>query len=171
MTNDLEQNILSNVFFGKISASLSNKREIYISPLFGSSKVFLAKKLIASENQLIFLFPDVQSASEFSVELNELGLEKFLIGITEFKPEILQEKLTDISNRERFILVSTYELLNHKFPSKEKIEETTTKIEIGGNLSYNDLIEYFNLLNYQKDKFVEAPGDFSLRGCSESPGA
>ncbi len=164
MINNLKQNILNSDFIKEISDSLKANDKLFISPLFGSSKVFVAKELIADENQLIFLFPDVQSASEFSVELSELDLEKFLINITEFKSEILQEKITDISNREKFILVSTYELLNHKFPSKEKIEETTTKIEIGGNLSYNDLIEYFNLLKYQKDKFVEAPGDFSVRG-------
>ena len=164
MTKNIEDNILSSDFLKKISDSLKTNDKLFISPLFGSSKAFIAKKLIDREKQLIFLFPDVQSASEFSVELNELGLEKFLIGITEFKPEILQEKLTDISNHEKFILVSTYEVLNYKFPSKEKIDETTTKIEIGGDLSYNDLIEYFNLLNYQKDKFVEAPGDFTVRG-------
>ena len=164
MVNDLEQNILNSDFLNEISNSLRDNSKLFISPLFGSSKVFAAKKLIEKENQMVFLFPDVTSASEFAVELNVLELEKHSIGITEFKPEILQEKLTDISSRDKFILISTYELLNHLFPLKEKVDETTTKIELGGNLSYNDLIEYFNLLNYQKDKFVEAPGDFSVRG-------
>ncbi len=164
MITNLEQNIISSGFLNQIVSSLKNENKVFISPLFGSSKVFTAKKLIEREKQLIFLFPDVQTASEFCVELNVLGLEKFVISIVEFKPEILQEKITDISKKNKFILVSTYELLNHQFPSKEKIDKTTTRIELGGNLSYNDLIEYFNLLNYQKDKFVEAPGDFSVRG-------
>ncbi len=84
--------------------------------------------------------------------------------ITEFLPEVVQEKLTEISSKEKFILVSTYDLLNCIIPSKEKLEQKTTKIQTGGELNYDDLIEYLNLLNYQKDKFVEAPGDFSLRG-------
>ena len=164
MINDLEHNILKSDFLNEISNSLKDNIKLFISPLFGSSKVFIAKRLIEKENQIVFLFPDVTSASEFAVELNMLGLERYYVNITEFKPEVLQEKITDISNREKLILISTYELLNHQFPSKEKIDETTTRIELGGNLSYNDLIEYFNLLNYQKDKFVEAPGDFSVRG-------
>ena len=164
MTKNPEQNILSSDFVKEISDSLKDRDRLYISPLFGSSKVFAAKKLIEKEHQLIFLFPDVTLASEFAVELNVLGLDKYLISITEFKPEILQEKITDISSRDKFILVSTYELLNHQLPLKEKIDETTTHIELGGDLTYNDLVEYFNLLNYQKDKFVEAPGDFSVRG-------
>jgi transcription-repair coupling factor (superfamily II helicase) len=164
MTNNLEQNIISSNFLNNIPKALKDKSRVFISPLFGSSKVFAARKLIEKENQLIFFFPDVTSASEFLVELNVLGLEKYSIIINEFKPETLQEKITDISNREKFILISTYDLLSYQLPLKEKIDETTTRIEIGGNLSYNDLIEYFGLLNYQKDKFVEAPGDFSVRG-------
>jgi len=164
MINDLEHNILKSDFLKEIVNSLKDNNKLFISPLFGSSKVFITKRLIEKENQIVFLFPDVTSASEFAVELNMLGLERYYVNITEFKPEVLQEKITDISNREKLILISTYELLNHQFPSKEKIDETTTRIELGGNLSYNDLIEYFYLLNYQKDKFVEAPGDFSVRG-------
>jgi transcription-repair coupling factor (superfamily II helicase) len=164
MNKDLEQNISSSAFLKKISDSLKDKHILYISPLFGSSKVFTAKKLIEKEDQLIFLFPDVTLAAEFAVELNVLGLDKYSINITEFKADILQEKITNISNSKKFILVSTYELLNHQLPLKEKIDEITTHIELGGDLTYNDLIEYFNLLNYQRDKFVEAPGDFSVRG-------
>ena len=134
MINDLEQNILNSDFLNEISDSLRDNSKLFISPLFGSSKIFVAKKLIEKENQLVFLFPDITSVSEFAVELNVLGLEKLLISITEFKPEILQEKLTDLLNSDKFILISTYELLNHKLPPKEKLDETTTKIELGGNL-------------------------------------
>jgi len=35
---------------------------------------------------------------------------------------------------------------------------------VGGELKYDDLIEYLNLLVYTKDKFVEAPGYYSQRG-------
>jgi len=164
MNNNFTQNILNSNFIKKTTDSLKDNNNLFISPLYGSSKVFLVKRLIEKEKELIVLLPDVLSVSEFTVELNELGLEKLIISITEFKPEELQEKITDISKRNKFILVTTYEILNHNFPTKEKIERTTTKIEMGGNLSYNDLIQYFNLLNYQKDKFVEAPGDFSVRG-------
>jgi transcription-repair coupling factor (superfamily II helicase) len=164
MNKDLEQNISSCAFLKEISDSLKDRHILYISPLFGSSKVFTAKTLIEREDQLIFLFPDVTLAAEFAVELNVLGIDKHSINITEFKADILQQKITDISSLKKFILISTYELLNHQLPLKERIDETTTHIELGGDLTYNDLIEYFNLLNYQKDKFVEAPGDFSVRG-------
>lgn len=155
---------LKNVFSTSFSQIKNKKNPVFISPLTGSSKSFFVSELCSFENQIVVLFPDKQTALEFSVELDVLGFSKFLITITDFKEDVIQEKLTEISNKKNLILISTYELINCKMPSKEKVEKQTTKIQVGGDLSYNDLIEYLNLLDYQKDKFVEAPGDYSQRG-------
>ncbi|MEO8399741.1 MAG: CarD family transcriptional regulator, partial [Ignavibacteriaceae bacterium] len=140
------------------------QNNFYISPLFGSAKSFFIKKIIETENQAVVLLHDLQSVAELNVELNILGLEKKVIAFTEFTTETIQEKLTEISKRNKFILISSYELLNHELPTKKQVEDKTTKIQVGGEITYNDLIEYLNLLTYQKDKFVEAPGYFSQRG-------
>ncbi|MDR3666615.1 MAG: transcription-repair coupling factor [Ignavibacteriaceae bacterium] len=137
---------------------------VFISPLFGSSKSLLLLKLIENEKQILVLLPEIKSIEEFQVELDILNLSSNVIAITEFKPEFLQEKLTEISKKDKLILLADYNILNCEFPSKEKIDRSTTKISAGGELNYNEIIEYLNLLNYQKDKFVEAPGDYSLRG-------
>ncbi len=137
---------------------------IKTSPFFGSSKAIFISNLIGKENQIVVLLPDMQNVHEFFVELDVLGAAKFSLALTEFKPEEIQEKLTEISTRKKFILVSTYDLLNCKFPPKEKVSQALTQIQIGGDLTYSDLIEYLNLLNYTKDKFVEAPGYYSQRG-------
>jgi len=142
----------------------SNENQIYISPLTGSFKSFLLSKLIKNEKQIIVLLPEIKFVEELCVELNILGLSDKLISITEFKPESLQEKLTDIINRKNFILISSYKLLNYEFPEKEKLEQQTTKINLGAGIKYDELLEYLSLLNYQKDKFVGAPGEYSQRG-------
>jgi len=171
MTTDFSNDKIKSLFrnIGSLK-SLSGKlkdspeRIISVSPLFGSAKSLFVELMSGSENQLVVLFPGVQTASEFTVELSELGLLNQTISIIDFKPEAMQEKLTDILSRAKFILISTYELLSSELPAKKTVEGKTTKIQVGGNLTYNDLVEYLNLLNYQKDKFVEAPGDFSQRG-------
>ena len=38
--------------------------------------------------------------------------------LTELKPELIQEKLTEISKKTKIILVATYELLNCQLPLK-----------------------------------------------------
>ena len=141
-----------------------SQNHIYISPLFGASKSFFINQLSKTENQILLLLPDIQSVAELNVELNLIGLNKKTIAFTEFTPESIQEKLTEISKKKKFIIISSYDLLNYEFPTKDQIEQKTTNIQVGGDLIYDDLIEYLNLLTYQKDKFVEAPGYYSQRG-------
>jgi len=142
----------------KIFNALDKQQSIIrTTPLYGVSKSFFVSSLIKTNNQIVVLLPDIKSVDEFSVELNILGLSDYILSINEFKAESLQEKLTEIINRKKFILISTYELLLNEFPTKDKIDQKTTRVQIGGELSYSEIIEYLNLLNYQKDKFVEAP--------------
>ena len=72
---------------------------VFISPLFGSSKSLLILKLIESENQVVVLLPEIKAIEEFQVELDILNLSTYVIAITEYKPEFLQEKLTEISKK------------------------------------------------------------------------
>ncbi|MBZ0199884.1 MAG: DEAD/DEAH box helicase, partial [Ignavibacteriaceae bacterium] len=135
-----------------------------VSPLHGASKsIFISEKIKKEKNIVVFL-PDEKSVDEFYVELNVLGAEKNVVVINDFKPEFVQEKITDLSTRTNFILLSTYKILNCALPEKTSVAETTTVIDLNAQLGYEELIEYLNLLNYTKDKFVEIAGDYSVRG-------
>ena len=148
----------------KVNSNHFEDGVLYSSYLPGSSKSFLIFNLSKKQNQIVALFPSEKDVEEIFVELSEIELSDLIIAITDFSPENLQEKLTDLTSKEKFILISSYDLLNIEVPTREQIEQKTTKIQIGGDLSYNDLIEYLNLMNYTKDKFVEVPGDYSQRG-------
>jgi transcription-repair coupling factor (superfamily II helicase) len=136
----------------------------FISPLYGSSKSFAVKDLLDKNDQIVLLLSDIKLVNETKVELNVLCLADSLIVIDDFNLESIQEKITEISKRKKFVLITTYEILNLKLPDKEKINHLTTKVSVGGDLKYDDLIEYLNLLVYTRDKFVEAPGYYSQRG-------
>jgi transcription-repair coupling factor (superfamily II helicase) len=142
----------------------SGGKKLFVSPFSGSSGSLFIRQIAQEEKQIVLLLPTIQRVNEVMVELSILGLENSIVAADDLNPEILQEKLTDINRRKDFILLSTYELLKLRLPSKDNIEQNTTGIEVGGNLSYNDLIEYFNEINYNKDKFVDQPGDFAVRG-------
>ncbi len=163
-TEFIENFAADNEKLSNVIELLSKKRVARTSPLFGSLKSLFVKHLFKFEKQIVILLPDVQSITEFIVELDVLGISKHVLALTELKSESLQEKLTEISKLEKFILAASYDLLNCLLPQKEQIEQKTTKIQAGGELTYNDILEYLNLLNYTKDKFVEAPGYFSQRG-------
>jgi len=142
----------------------TQQEKIFISPFAGSSKSLFIKNIVEREDQILLLCPTVQSVNEAKVELSILELEDLVVSVDELNAETLQERLTDLNKRNKFILISTYEILKLKLPSKNAIDKNTTKVEIGGNLTYNDLIEYFNTINYNRDKFVDGPGDFAVRG-------
>ncbi|MDP1994379.1 MAG: transcription-repair coupling factor [Ignavibacteria bacterium] len=165
MKQPFEQIIDKIESFGVLEEKIKAREKcVYVSPFSGSSKSLMVKKIAHLENQILLLLSSVQTVNEVKVELSILGLEKFVVAADDLSPEMLQEKLTDLNSRKNFVLLSTYELLKLKLPSKQNIEANTTNIEIGGNLSYDDLIEYFNAINYNRDKYVEQPGDFAVRG-------
>lgn len=137
---------------------------IFCSQLHGASKTFCALEIFKDENQIIILQPESKSAEETYVELNLLGLEEQLVLWNEFSTEVIQEKLTKISHIKKLILISTYDLIALKLPAQDRINKSTTVIKAGGEIKYDELIEYLNILNYKQDKFVEVPGEFSVRG-------
>ncbi len=137
---------------------------IFCSPLFGISKLLFTSSLFNNEEQILLLLPDSRTAEEIYIELNELGLGESSILIEDVIPESVQGKLTTLLKPRKFILVSTYALLNLKLPSREENEKSTILIYPDTMTGYTELIEYLNLFNYQRESFVEAPGDFSVRG-------
>ncbi len=147
----------------KVTA-LKPKERLYISPFYGSSRNLFVKSLTENQKQILVFCPTIQSVNETKVELSILGLEEILITIDNLNPDTLQERLTEINLKEKFILLSTYDLLKIKLPSQKTIENKTTRISVGGNLSYDELIEYLNLINYNNDKYIDSPGSYAVRG-------
>jgi len=168
MKFEILKRILNACLFDGVVDKLRQPRKIsepvFCSPLNGVSKSLLILKLNETEDQIVLLLPDSKSTEEIFIELNILGLGEQLILLEEFSHDAVQEKLTKISRMKKYVLVSTYELLALRLPTKEQVEKTTTLIQTGGKIKYDELIEYLNLLNYQRDKFIEAPGEFSVRG-------
>ncbi|MGK9477638.1 transcription-repair coupling factor [Melioribacter sp. OK-6-Me] len=151
--------------FKKLSDLLEQRqRKVFVSPLEGSFKSLFVQSFFRKGKQILLLTSSLTELKELSVELALLGLSDDLIVLEDFEGDVVQEKLTDISNRKSFILVSTYELLKEKFPSRDALGKSTTKVEIGGELPYDQLIEYLNLINYDQDKYVDQPGEYALRG-------
>lgn len=146
----------------KLSSKKSNI--LYSTPLSGSAKSLFVSRIAEKEAQIILLLPDIQSVNEIRVELSILGCDKSIVSIEDFKLETLQERLTGLNSRKHLILLSTYELLKLKLPAKNQLEKNTTVLRTGGNIGYDELIEYLNLLNYTKVKFVENIGEYSIRG-------
>ena len=137
---------------------------IFVSPLHGSTKSLFLKRLIKSKSQILMLSPSIKEVNETKVEMDVLGLSENTIAIDKLTNDSLQESLTDLNNRDKVILLSTYDILKVKLPSKENVENTTTRLEVGSEITYDEVIEYMSMLNYNREQFVGSPGEFAVRG-------
>lgn len=143
----------------------NNKENIsYISGLPGSSGSLLIKLLSTSEKNILVLTQGIQRVNELKVELNVLGLGNETVALDELNRETLQQRLTSISKKERLIIIAPYEILKIKLPQKLELEKNTLQLHVGAEISYEELLEYLGMYSYKKDKYVESPGDFAVRG-------
>ena len=70
--------------------------------------------MLDKNEQIVLLLSDIKLVNETKVELNVLGLADSLIVIDDFNLESIQEKITEISKRKKFVLVTTYEISKSK---------------------------------------------------------
>ena len=154
MEKDFLYDLISLDFFRELSQKFDKKIEeqnvFYSSTLHGSSKTIFLTTLVKNHNQIIVLLPKRIDVNELSVELSVLGLDNKIVAIDSIEIESIQEKLTTIKNKEKSIIISTYELLKVKLPAKDAIDKSTTKLEarslllIFGILEVNFFIDEVN---------------------------
>jgi len=166
-TFNLESNFINTGFINLLNKKLEDPSTLYpvfTSPLYGSTKAMFVSQVSKKTKQILVLLPHNNSINELNVELNILGVSKKIILIDDFNSGSIQEKLTQIIKGDAQIIISTYDILRLELPLPETVENSTTKIQIGSELSFEEIVEYLNLLNYQKEKFVEVQGSYSQRG-------
>ncbi len=149
-------------FVEEVRKSDNNKNRIHSLP--GSAKSFLIKLLSQYEDKIVILFDDREQLLETNVELNILGVESQIILADEINLDSVQEIAASITSNQRFILLSNYDLLKAKFPTQIEYEKNSLKIIAGSELDYDELLEFLNFYNYDKENFVEIQGTFALRG-------
>jgi len=153
-----------NSLFREISLNSAENKIIPVTSIPSSVKSLLIKTISELKRNIILLLPTRQLVNETNVELNILGLGKNTLSLPEIDFQTIQEKLTAMKGLQNVILLSTYDILNLKLPSQSEIEKSTTKIEMGSELNYDELLEYFALLGYEREKLVGEVGFYSLRG-------
>ncbi len=155
-------------FFKELTSNIdkikNESNKVLTSSISGSAKTILISIYSKKENQILVLLPTRQLVNELNVELTILGIEDKAIVIDSLEVETIQEKLTSIKNKDSVIIISTFDLLKVKLPSKEEIDKNTTKLEVGSDITYDDLVEYMSSINYNNEKIVGDPGCFAVRG-------
>lgn len=140
------------------------RNHVYISPLYGAAKSIFILNYLEFRDHIAVLLPGVKEINELEVEMKLIDSEISIIKTDSTSAEKIQETLSAVMKRKKFILLAPYEILESQLPQKDVLDQSTTKIETGGGISYDDLISYLAELKFTNEEFVENPGEYSLRG-------
>lgn len=136
----------------------------HIASLPGSSRTITALQLKVKFDKVVLLVPSVRDVQEVATELKLMGSKTPVIQISEFNSKKIQETLNELSTLPGYFLVSTYELLLVKLPSKSDFSDNLYRINSGESITYDRLVALLGSYNYKKEKYVEQSGYFAQRG-------
>ena len=164
--------------FQKLRKLISkNQRKIKVEGAYGSSLSFLLIDIFSSINQQIFYISNTkETASYIYSDIVELIGEincsflpsNYRSDAKKIKDEsnIINRSKTirDILDNETKIIVTYPEAIFEKIPNEKEIDSKTINIEKGQFLKINSINELLFDLKFEKDDYVQQPGDFAKRG-------
>ena len=157
----------------------SGKNSVHLKRLMGAAPALLTSSLFEKfDNHFLVVLPTEDEAEFFRNDLENLGLEKSVVFLSDSykKPlepfETVSDKIrmrTETLERLKestkpLIVVSYGTSIVEKVIKSEVLTSKTFKINQGENLDIDFLIEVLHEQGYEREDFVFEPGHFSLRG-------
>jgi len=168
---DFKKNLYS--FFGNfelidsILKAFDEHQPLYVKNLIGSLKTILVIKLFEKGQTVFVPFKDFTTGKRLKAELELWGYDKssilFSFENIDLHTPSIEEVLQEIS-QENKIVITSYETLFKSILTKEEFEKNNIALTPYISTSYDDLIDILEALNYQRQNFVEARGEYSVRG-------
>ncbi len=155
-------NILDTLF-----SNLPNKDLILTNPLTGSFYTYTAIKLFENGYSVFLPQIDFISSKKLKAELELLGFEKESILFSSEKVDLhipsVEEVLNNLSQKNQ-IVVTTYDSLYEPVISKNAFQKNLYNLEENSPITYDELIDLLESLNYNRQNFVETKGEYAIRG-------
>lgn len=135
--------------------------------LIGSLKTFAAIKVFEKGHSVFLPFEDFTSAKRLKAELELLGYEDSSVLFSFEKLDLhspsIEEVLQKLSQKNN-IVVTTYSSLFQPILTKEEFQKNNISLSLYNTISYDDIIDMLDSLDYQRQNFVEERGDYAVRG-------
>lgn len=177
---------LNQALVGRISQSakvkewqeqLTKESSHLITGLAGSAKTLAMGTLLAKENKILVVTPNLYYGSKLIDDLQHIIEEKYLhyfpvdevaaVEMSFSSPEALSDRINALNflvNDEPGILVTSLAGLRRYLPNPENWQKQTLVFEKDGILDLSTLAETLVLIGYQKEQMIGKPGEFSIRG-------
>jgi len=169
MPESLQQIKSKIVFSEKFSQFITSlkKGNVFLSGVNGSLMSFILdicyKKL---SKKIFFISYDNDRIVKLKDDLDLLN-DEANISIYSSKlsdSESVSKILIDLSESESFIVITNASELENKIISKDKFRQSIIELKKGDTYSFDELINTLNKYNFNRIDFVDAEGDYSVRG-------
>jgi len=145
--------------------------------LWGSSKLHFLKTLLNTDRATVVICADSITAEKTVNEATLFFPDKKILYFPEYSQEPFEkirvlpditsarvDTLDNLDSSQNCLIVSTPYGLLKKLPSRSVFRSAIKEINIGQELSRDDLLQYFDISGFINVEVVNAPGEFTIRG-------
>ncbi|MDZ7719514.1 MAG: transcription-repair coupling factor [Balneolaceae bacterium] len=175
VTSAIQQNMGINS--SKIAERLQQKSILEWKGFTGSSANFLLSDLQTEENTVLYIAKDFEKAASVASDFEEMGVSNiYLFPPTRNKPYD-EEKVVDMSimvqrsevlemlnEKPSLTIIASVDAITEKLVPANQFYESSIHLQKGDEYPPNELSEKLADQGYRATRFVDAPGEYAIRG-------
>ncbi|MDR9364087.1 MAG: transcription-repair coupling factor [Balneolaceae bacterium] len=175
ITSAIQQNL--GLTTSKIADFLNQKKILEWDGFTGSSANFLLADLLKKESTLLYIAKDFEKAASVASDFEEMGVSNiYLFPPTRNKPYD-HEKVVDMSimvqrsevlemlkEKPSLTIFASVDAITEKLVPASQFYESSIHLEKGDEYPPNKLSEKLADQGYRATRFVDAPGEYAIRG-------
>ena len=177
MIDQIRSSILNSVSVKEIETFLSEKKRVHFKNFQGSAALFVLSEIQSHSETLLYITKDFERSAAVAADLEQISNSRvYLFPPTRKKPydtgkvvdmSVLvqrSEVLEKISSGENGIIVASIDAIIEKLVPADVFHQSSIKLEKGTEISPENLSEQLADQGYTSTRFVDAPGEFAVRG-------
>lgn len=175
ITSAIQQNL--GISSSKIAGYLQQKKILEWDGFIGSSANFLFSDLLTNEKTLLYIAKDFEKAASVASDFEEMGVSNiYLFPPTRNKPYD-EEKVVDMSimvqrsevlemlhEKPSLTIIASVDAITEKLVPASQFYESSIHLKKGDEYPPNKLSEKLADQGYRATRFVDAPGEYAIRG-------
>ncbi|PKD44745.1 transcription-repair coupling factor [Rhodohalobacter barkolensis] len=177
MINQIRSAVLSSIPVKEVIDKLSDRKRVLFKNFIGSSPLFSITEIQPETGTLLYITKDFERSAAIAADIEQISeINAYLFPPTRRKPydsekvvdmSVLvqrSEVLEKISSGEKGIIVASIDALVEKLVPADVFHESSIKLVKGNEISPDDLSQQLVDQGYTSTRFVDAPGEFAIRG-------
>jgi transcription-repair coupling factor (superfamily II helicase) len=177
MINKIRSAITQHIAKDAVTEQLLSGENVRLKGFTGSSAVFVMETITQKCAPILFVVNDFERAAGIASDFEQLGNENILLFPPLRRKPYDSEKILDMSimvqrsevlekitRKEANVIVASVDALVEKLVPADSFHKASIHLHRGENISPAQLSEKLTDQAYTATRFVDAPGEFAIRG-------